>query len=1373
MTKRVRLCVPARALFALTGLLFSLVCLMALPVFADTAPGSGVVERPFVVDKQSFEAQQVRADLAIDAYQRLSSDAEQLVELPVAEDRSLTMQLEPFEVVAPNARFLVGGTMSDSPLPPSTVKLFVGTLADDPHSLAFLAISENGMVNGFVEGSGDNRYLFSTTPDDLKSGSRTVTVRPSPAVGEYDVPFCGVEDAPVDLDKLDVTPKSAEAITANGPRLLRVAIDGDQAYVNMFGSVLEARDYVVQLIGAISAIYVRDMNLRLWLTYARLWPGGGEPFGPYDLAGFRQHWVTNEDTTGLNLVHLLSGKRDTPYGGIGYISTTCNGYGYAISALINGSFTAPVTWPDNGNWDINVVAHEMGHNCSTRHTHDDAYSPHIDDCGNGTASRGTIMSYCHTFQGYQRNIDLRFHRRVAEYIEGTMTAAGCHGRDCNGNGVPDDEDISLGTSSDTNSDGIPDECQDCNNNGILDPIDIAGGADDVDGNGIPDECEPDCNGNSLPDRYETWAGITTDADGNFVPDECDPDCNSNGIIDAVEVSATLSLDLDRNAVPDQCQDCNGNFIPDWIDMDRQYNLWVTDYSNGNTREFHALSGVEIQSYTGPVAQPRDVLSNADGSAVYLANGSGNVFLVPTSGVSPTIFVAAGSGGLQVPSAFALTPGGSLLVADVNGNAVRAYDATTGTSQGDFVASGASPLTAPMGLAWGPGGNLFVSSGDNAVYEYDGTTGAYIGVFVSPGTGGLSDPRGLVFLPGGNLLVSSFGSNQVLEYDGAGSFVREFTDEYGFPQPWGIRIGPNGNVFIATGAGRIAEYFPDLGKYYRSFVRGAGLIAPSGLTFLPASPNDINGNWVLDACESGDFDGDGIDNTLDNCPTVSNPGQADSDGDGIGDACDNCVATANPDQRDVDGDGYGDLCDNCPPYANPGQTDTDGDGRGDDCDNCPSLSNPDQADADGDLAGDVCDPCPLDPANDSDGDGFCADVDNCPTIYNPGQEDVNGNGVGDLCEAGLYDTVSTDCTKLAVGYDGSFGNTGTPGASLDYLYQGDCEPIYLYDGSPVISYDNGSQIVAFYSLYSQSWFQTDPAGHLAEPTSNAGTYEVFRTASQMSLDGAVGLEKFWYAPTDPAQCNFVIQRLRVYSADGSPHSGIAIGEFIDWDIPAASGSANTAGLAPGSNMIYQIGSGTNCADNTLRQGGMALLGMAVNGECVDDAAEPYGALTESNATYVYPTNGLIPSQVYNLMQQSGYSALGSLEDQFSLMTYYNSASLIPGDTIEIYTILATTLNASTQPLTDIVADARTWFGDNVGCFATCCVPPIRGNADNDGSDAVNVSDLTFLVNYLFKGGLEPPCYEEGDADASTTINVSDLTYLVNYLFKGGPDPMPCP
>lgn len=61
---------------------------------------------------------------------------------------------------------------------------------------------------------------------------------------------------------------------------------------------------------------------------------------------------------------------------------------------------------------------------------------------------------------------------------------------------------------------------------------------------------------------------------------------------------------------------------------------------------------------------------------------------------------------------------------------------------------------------------------------------------------------------------------------------------------------------------------------------------------------------------------------------------DDDGDGIDDTIDNCPAVANPDQHDEDGDSAGDLCDPCPPF--PDVDDPDGDGVAGRCDPHPGL-----------------------------------------------------------------------------------------------------------------------------------------------------------------------------------------------------------------------------------------------------------------------------------------------------------------------------------------------------------------------------------------------------------------------------------------------------
>ncbi len=74
--------------------------------------------------------------------------------------------------------------------------------------------------------------------------------------------------------------------------------------------------------------------------------------------------------------------------------------------------------------------------------------------------------------------------------------------------------------------------------------------------------------------------------------------------------------------------------------------------------------------------------------------------------------------------------------------------------------------------------------------------------------------------------------------------------------------------------------------------------------------------------------------------------------------------------------------------------------------------------------------------------------------------------------------------------------------------------------------------------------------------------------------------------------------------------------------------------------------------------------------------------------------------------------------------------------------------------------------------TCCNHDgIRGDVNYDM--ALNVADLTYIVDYLFRGGPPPPCAEEGDVNGDGPTNVADLTYIVDYLFRGGPPPAACP
>ncbi len=61
---------------------------------------------------------------------------------------------------------------------------------------------------------------------------------------------------------------------------------------------------------------------------------------------------------------------------------------------------------------------------------------------------------------------------------------------------------------------------------------------------------------------------------------------------------------------------------------------------------------------------------------------------------------------------------------------------------------------------------------------------------------------------------------------------------------------------------------------------------------------------------------------------------------------------------------------------------------------------------------------------------------------------------------------------------------------------------------------------------------------------------------------------------------------------------------------------------------------------------------------------------------------------------------------------------------------------------------------------------KGDANGDGF--VNVSDVFYLINFLFAGG-QPPL-GRANVDGLGGITVADVFYLINFLFAGGPAPV---
>jgi hypothetical protein len=65
--------------------------------------------------------------------------------------------------------------------------------------------------------------------------------------------------------------------------------------------------------------------------------------------------------------------------------------------------------------------------------------------------------------------------------------------------------------------------------------------------------------------------------------------------------------------------------------------------------------------------------------------------------------------------------------------------------------------------------------------------------------------------------------------------------------------------------------------------------------------------------------------------------------------------------------------------------------------------------------------------------------------------------------------------------------------------------------------------------------------------------------------------------------------------------------------------------------------------------------------------------------------------------------------------------------------------------------------------------LRGDINFDTQ--LNMLDILYLINYLYKEGDAPVSMEAADANYDTSVNLMDATFLINFFYKGGPPPPP--
>ncbi|MEM9837267.1 MAG: M12 family metallo-peptidase [Bacteroidota bacterium] len=369
-----------------------------------------------------------------------AASAPDAIQLSIPRGDGPAIQLDLVKATVLTTDFTLVTSAGDSPRFERAIH-YRGVDPENPNSIAAISflpgemmgvinVDDHTLVLGKIMTAKDQKHVFYRAADLVESFTGS----------------CDTEAKPFSKDQqplLESMAKGEALGLEKSGGCVQVYLELEHDLVTEKGGAAGATNFITGLWNVVATLYQNEniatqiSQIFAWTTPDSYPTTGGTTAALYSFRSARPSF--NGD-----LAHLIS--RGAPAnGGVAFLDGLCNpNAAYAYSYIYSGYAAVPTY-----SWSVNVLAHEMGHNLGSRHTHACVWNGNntaIDGCGPAVGANegcnaplptngGTIMSYCHLVSSVGINFINGFGNQPGNLIRANVAAASCLSG-CSNGGCP-------------------------------------------------------------------------------------------------------------------------------------------------------------------------------------------------------------------------------------------------------------------------------------------------------------------------------------------------------------------------------------------------------------------------------------------------------------------------------------------------------------------------------------------------------------------------------------------------------------------------------------------------------------------------------------------------------------------------------------------------------------------------------------------------------------------------------------------------------------------------------------------------------------------------------------------------------------------------